>query len=342
MWEHALHRHLKTLLKSIVSLGLCGAFLWLAFRGADVQVFWREMQRADPFWLVLSAGLLILSTLPRAWRWKILMAPIARDISLWRASVAVLIGYAGNNLFPRAGEVARAVAIKKGRDLSISALLATVLVERVLDMFALLLLFGYVLFTNRQEIARVFPWMEGVGLIAFFVSLLLLVLFGVLSAYGDRALCILKRLLGRISQSLADRLIEILRAIFQGMGAVRTTAGYVEITLTTFILYLFYFVSLYLTFLAFRFPDTYGLNLTEALVVMVISTVGVIIPTPGGTGTYHLFCSQALYHLYGVPLSEALAFATVVHGIAYLSFLIFGGPGLLALLLKRSASAPRN
>ena len=335
-----LPRYLKTLFKLAFSLGLCGAFLWTAFRGVNLQVFWQEIRRADAFYLALSGGVLIFSTFPRAWRWKILMGPVAPDISLWRTSVAVLIGYAGNNLFPRAGEVARVLAIRKGRNLPISALLATVVVERALDMFALLLLFGYVLFINRQEIARVFPWMEGVGLIAFLLSMLLLVLFGLLSAYGDRALDILKRPLRRISRPLADRLIVALHAFFQGMGGIRTKAGYLEIALSTVILYAIYILSLYLTFLAFSFPDKYGLNFIQAIVVTVVSTTGVILPTPGGTGTYNLFCSQTLHHLYGVPLSEALALATAVHGIAYLSFLLLGGPGLLGLLIRRSSSGP--
>ncbi len=331
-------QHLKTLFKLIIILGICGAFLWAAFRDVDLHRFWREIQQANPVWLIPTAALIILSNLPRAWRWQILMAPIAPDISLWRTFVAVLIGYAGNNLFPRAGEVARVVAVKQGRDLSTSALLATVLVERVLDLLSLLLLFGVVLFTFRTEIARVFSWMESVSLVAFLASLLLLALFALLSAYGDRALGRLQRILGRLSQSLANRTVEILGSFFQGMDALRTTAGYVEIIASTLLLHAIYVLTAYLPFLAFGFPERYGLDLTAALVVTVISTIGIILPSFGGIGTYHYFCSQTLYHLYGIPLDEAVAFATLFHSIAYLTFLITGGPGLVSLLLHRSRS----
>lgn len=331
-------QHLRTFLKLIFILGFCGIFLWAAFRKVDAQELWTAAHNARPYWLVTVALVLILSNIPRAWRWRILIAPVSREVSTWRLFVALLIGYAGNNVFPRAGEVARVVAVRRDRDLPMGALLATVLVERVLDMLTMLVLFGAVLFVSRSEIARVFPQMEGVGLAVAVVTVLLLVLFGVLSACGERALTAVERILARISPSLAGRAVDILRAFFQGMGGIRTTAGYVEIVAFTVLLNLCYFLAVYLPFLSFGFAERYGLGPAEALVVMVISTVGVILPSLGGIGTYHYFCSQTLHHIYNVPLGEALAFATVVHGIAYFTFLIAGGPGLLSLFWGRNRS----
>jgi uncharacterized protein (TIRG00374 family) len=337
-----LTRYLKTLLKLTLVLGICGAFLWATFRGIDLHRFWQEVQQARPSWLIPTALLLLLSNLPRAWRWQILMAPISRDISLWRTFVAVLIGYAGNNLFPRAGEVARVIAVKQDRDLPISGLLATVVVERIIDMLVLAALFGIALLFFRTEIARIDPRMETAALITLLVSLLLMILFGVLSLYGERTLTVLQRIFGGISHRLADRLVEMMRSFFQGMEAIRTVAGYAEIFISTLLLSGIYILAVYLPFLAFNFPERYGLDLAAALVVMAISTVGIVLPSLGGIGTYHYFCSQSLYHLYGVPLDEAVAFATVLHSIAYLTFLITGGPGLVSLLLRRSRSfAPR-
>lgn len=326
-------RHLKTLLKLTLVLGICGAFLWAAFRGIDLHRFWQEVQQARPSWLILTALLLLLSNLPRAWRWQILMAPISRDISLWRTFVAILIGYAGNNLFPRAGEVARVIAVKQDRDLPTSGLLATVVVERIIDMLVLAALFGIALLFFRTEIARIDPRMETAALITLLVSLLLMVLFGVLSLYGKRTLTVPQRI---FSHRLAERLLEMMRSFFQGMEAIRTVAGYAEIFISTLLLSGIYILAVYLPFLAFNFPERYGLDLAAALVVMAISTVGIALPSLGGIGTYHYFCSQSLYHLYGVPLDEAVAFATVLHSVAYLTFLITGGPGLVRLLLRRN------
>jgi uncharacterized protein (TIRG00374 family) len=329
--------NLKTMIKLLLSLGLTAVFLWAAFRSVDLSLLWGTMSKADPFWLLTCAFLFILAVLPRAWRWQILLRPVASDITLWRISVATLIAYAGNNVFPRAGEIARVMEIKRGRDLSLSAILATVLVERVIDLIALLTLFGAVLFTLREEIGKVFPWMEGVAILAFAGSLLLLVLFGLLSSYGDRALTLVKTWVGKLSQKLAGRLVEILKALFQGLGSVRGTSGYAGILTSSILLNLIYILATYVIFLSFNF-STHQFGIQDALVIMVISTVGVIIPTPGGTGTYHYFCSQALHRLYDIPLAEALAFATVVHGIVFITYLIAGGPSLLRLIFQSKLS----
>jgi len=326
--------NIKSILKLLLSLTLTVVFLWAAFRNVELTLLWNSMKQADLFWLLACVFLFLLAVLPRAWRWQILLKPVAPNVSLWRICIATLIAYAGNNVFPRAGEIARVMEVKRESDSSLSAILATVLVERLIDLIALLTLFGAVLFTLRQEIGRVFPWMEGLALFAFGASMVLLVLFGLLSAYGDRTLATVEKMVGKLSQKLAEKLVEILKALFQGLGSVRGTSGYSGILLSSIVLNFIYVLATYVIFLSFNF-STHQLGFQDALVVMVVSTIGIIIPTPGGTGTYHYFCSQALHRLYEIPLAEALAFATVVHGIVFITYLIAGGPGLLRLLFRQ-------
>lgn len=334
--------NLKLILKFLISLGLAIAFLHTAFQDIDFYTFGQALHKTQPIWLVFSAFFLMVSNFPRAWRWQILMAPVSRKISLRYVFRALLIGYAANNLLPRAGEVARVVSIKQNQDLSGSALLATVLVERVLDMLSLLLLFGVVLFFFRSDIENAFPWMENVSIIASTISILFLILFGILSTYGNQIVHPLRNITGFFSTPLGNRLTEILRAFFLGMGGIRNTTGFLRIVFATILINGIYTLVVYLAFMSFQFPRDFDLNLTAALVVLVISTVGIIIPTPGGTGSYHFFCSQALYKIYKVPKLQALAFATTLHGISYLTFLIFGGPGLLHLLWNRRKAVPEE
>lgn len=326
----------KVFLKLSMSLSLAGLFLWASFRQVNLNQIRGSIEQVDPFWLIVSTVILVLINFVRARRWQVLIAPVSRDVSIWRGWMAIMIGYAGNNLLPRAGEIIRVLALKRGKGLSASALLATVVVERVIDLLGLVLLLAGSLFAFRQELSAVFPWLEGVCLAGFFGSVLLLALFGVLATHGERALKGLDRGLSSISQSLAGKVVSLLRAFFQGMGAIRSKAGYAEIFVSTVILYAGYILVVYLPFLSFDFDQKYGLDFSAALVVTVMATIGIILPTPGGTGTYHYFCSQTLHHLYDVSLAEALAFATVIHGIAYFTFLAIGGPSLLTLLIYPS------
>ena len=329
-------RSLQILLKMVLSLSVAGAFLWAAFGSVDLGELLQTLRQAEVSWMLLTSLLFLVSNLARARRWQILMAPLTREIGLWRAWLAVGIGYAGNNLVPRSGEVARAVAVRRGTSVPMAGVLATVLVERILDLISLLVLFGFVLGFAREQIAQTFPWMERAGLIAFVGALLLLGLFAALSAYGERALPFLEHHTGRISIGLASRLTDILATVFQGMEAVRTPAGYAEIAVTTLALNALYVLTVYVPFLSFGLDAApYNLGFSASVVVLVIATIGVIIPTPGGAGTYHYFCSITLHHLYGVPLTQAVAYATAVHAVAYLTFLCVGGPGLLSLFWHR-------
>jgi glycosyltransferase 2 family protein len=75
----------------------------------------------------------------RTWRWDYMLRPI-KHIPVRRLFPVVVIGYMGNNVYPfRAGEVLRSFVLYKREDVSMSASLATVIVERVFDGLVMLI-----------------------------------------------------------------------------------------------------------------------------------------------------------------------------------------------------------
>ena len=220
---------IKTGLKLGISLGLTGIFLWAAFKNVDLHAMWQTFKTANPTWIMVSGLIGIASCLPRAWRWQILLRPISRDISLKSAFWAILMAYAGNNVFPRAGEVVRAAVIKRDYPVSMSAVLATVVVERLLDTLILLILFGIILFFARDQIATAFPGLESIGFVALPIILLAFVSLGLLSAYGERGVKRVENILGHVAPKLAERIIGILRAFLQGMASIHSFEGYLGI-----------------------------------------------------------------------------------------------------------------
>ena len=328
---------MKNFLKLAASLVLMGTFLWATFRDVNGTLLVEALRTANPLWLLLSAIAIILSGLPRAWRWRILLLPVASNISIRSAFWAVMVAYAGNVVFPRAGEVARALALEKDHPTGISAILATVIVERLLDALTLLIILGVVLFFAREQIGAVFPALEQVALLTLPVILLAFVFLGLLSARGERGLSIFRRLLARFSPRLADGTTHILRSFLQGMRAIHTVEGYAGILVSTLILNSLYLFAMYLPFYSFDLPHKYNLGLFEAMVVMTIATIGFVLPAPGGIGPYHFFCKETLHRFYQVPEVTALAFATSVHAVAIFGFILFGGPPLISLLWHKKA-----
>jgi uncharacterized protein (TIRG00374 family) len=332
----------RTILRVAFSVSLSILFLWYAFRSADLAGLLRAAAGVDLLPLAAGSFILLLTTLPRALRWRILIAPLDPGVPLRTLCQAVLVAYAGNNIFPRAGEVARVLVVRRRTDTGTGALLATVLVERVIDLLTFLFLAGVVSLLMREAFAAAFPGAAGAATGAFYTCLAVLAAFVALAAWGHRGIAPLQRVLSAVSPALADRASGLARSFIEGVAAVRSPSGYAGIAVWTVLINVGYALALYAPIVAFHFDSRYGMGPADALTVMVMATVGIILPAPGGAGTYHYFCSQTLIGLYGVPQEEALAFATVAHAIGYLLFLFAGGPGLLRLLWRDGREQTRS
>lgn len=320
---------LPTALRVSLSLGLTALFLWLAFSSISLDDLLDGLRGAHPQGLVLGVAAMFASNLPRAWRWRVLMKSVAAP-PFTQVLQAVLCGYAANNFVPRSGELTRVLYIR-GEGASGTGLLASVVVERTLDLLSLLAILGVVLLVVQEDVAGAYPWMEGVLLSTTAVAVIAL---AVVAVVGDRAIAFVQTSISRISEQTGARVADLLETFISGLPAVRDPKGYSFIAVSTVLLNICYILSIYFPFSSFGFD----LGLGEAVVVMAIATIGVVIPTPGGTGTYHMFCSQALTRLYGVPNDEALVFATAIHAGVFLMFTATGGPFLLRLLWGRTKS----
>lgn len=125
-------------------------FLWLALRGLHLGDFWGAMQKANYIWLVPAVLVYFIGVWIRAWRWHYLLGPI-KKIPTKTMFPITTIGYMGNNIYPaRAGEVLRAVILKRKEGVSVSASLATIIVERIFDGVVMLAF----VFVNLTELAK--------------------------------------------------------------------------------------------------------------------------------------------------------------------------------------------
>jgi hypothetical protein len=101
-------------------------------------------------------------------------------------------------------------------------------------------------------------------------------------------------------------------------------------------LFLFYSVGIWLMFYLqcyfnlLAFAPTAHLGASAALMVFVFGTLGFVIPSPGGMGTFHALCIAAL-SLYGVNGGDAFSYAN----ISFFTIQIFYNivAGILALIL---------
>ena len=119
--------------------------LWLAVRGVDLESIGPMVMNTKGHMLALAILSTIGTLLVRAFRWRIFL-PEASNVSLADLFLSTSVGLAANNIFPaRLGEIVRAYAIRARSGTSISTALATLVVERVFDLAAVLGALGIVL-----------------------------------------------------------------------------------------------------------------------------------------------------------------------------------------------------
>jgi len=303
-------------------------FLYWAFADINWSDLWNMLQNMSIVWVLAILFTTLLTLLVRGWRWKILMHSFAPQITTLDAATALSICYAANLVVPRSGEAVRALSLYWSRGSPISSVMGTVIIERILDMFWLIALVGMAIFFMQERIAQAFPWLarSTMATLAVFIGILIL-LIGLI--YNRQwTLNQINRQLSRFSQPFAQRITNHIEAFFNGLSSIHSPSVYLKILLSSLLLNTLYILIIYESFASFSFISQYHLDFSDALVIMSISSIGMIIPTPGGAGTYHLFFKQALILLYGIPTEPALACATVVHGLATLLYLFLGGPAL--------------
>jgi len=129
----------------ILGLFISMLFLYFAFRDVSWGDFLQYILGIQYQWLIPAGISVILSFIVRAIRWKMLVAPIQK-VKFDNTFSATMIGYMGNNILPfRLGDLLRAFAFAKDTGIRKSTTLASLLLERILDLMTTLMALGLVL-----------------------------------------------------------------------------------------------------------------------------------------------------------------------------------------------------
>ncbi|OYW00242.1 MAG: hypothetical protein B7X11_04660, partial [Acidobacteria bacterium 37-65-4] len=183
-----------------LTIALLGWFL----HGVNFRGLGRALANAH-LGLIGAAVLVTLQTYTfRAWRWQALLAPIG-GASFRNSFRITVIGFTASNLLPgRLGEVLRPYLVSKVEPVSAAAALATVLIERLLDLGTVMLLFGVFLMTTTLDVGPDVKW---AGLVASVVAVIALagLVFG-----GGRPET-LRRIADVVAAWLPARLSEVAR-----------------------------------------------------------------------------------------------------------------------------------
>jgi len=330
-----LKKQILQIVRFLVFLSIALFLLYLAFKGIDLSQVWTDLKHARYGWLLLTLPLGLLSHIFRAWRWNLLIEPLGYKPPLAHTFYAVLSGYLANLALPRMGEVVRCGSLTKTDKVPFDSLLGTVIVERIVDLLMLIFLmiltfFIRIRFFGEFFISHVFRPLAAKfsGLLSHTLTLVIIAALGVVTAV------LLKIFWKKIRHiGIVTKIRDFVIGMIDGIRTIARMKHNKAFLLSTFLTWLMYFLTSWLVL--FMLPETSGMSPVDGLFLLVVGSIGMVIPVQGGIGAYHWIVSSALT-LYGISRETGLATATLAHESQTLLILLAGAFSMIMVVLLKN------
>ena len=321
----------KDILKLILSLGITGYILYNSSKTTDWNQIWEALKSFKYEWILLSILLSLFSHSLRAYRWAMLLGTQGPRPSTWTSFLAVMVCYLGNTAIPRLGEVARCTIMKKEENIPVTFSLGTVITDRLLDLFMLMLFTMFLLAMQFNLLKSYFsqfidnklpflitlwPYLILAGIIG-----LLLILFVIRKSKKEDNP-------NSVYFKIKQKTIELI----SGVKAIKNVENPLGFWLSTLGIWALYFAMLYV--ISFGYVPTAELSLMAGIAVLVMGSLGMAAPVNNGIGAYQALVASILV-IYGISHNDGYVFAVVSHGSQVVSVIIFGFLSLLILNFRK-------
>lgn len=229
-------------------------------------------------WIWVFASFLFgyIATALRGLRWNIMLEPMGYTVRNWWAIHAVAFGYCMNNLIPRSGELARCTLLNRTDQVPVNKLIGTVLLERIVDIIFLGTLVFLAFILEHEAFNSIFAEADGNK------GRLLLILLGA-AVMAFAAFLYALRFFEHIP--FIKKVREFFLGMMDGLKSI--------FRLKRQLLFWFYSIGIWFFWLLMTFTSLKALDQTSAMTLrqtvffMAASSLGMMVPTPGGAGAFH-------------------------------------------------------
>lgn len=282
---------------------------------------------ANFFWILMVLVAYVFSNISRAIRWHMLLKPLGYRPKYRNSFFTIILGYFANLGLPRVGEVVRAATFSKYENIPVEKTMGTIVVDRAVDVLSLFTALGLVFLFEYDKIWSFLSENMGDGNSS--KSLWEYTWFQAFAIIGIFSLAAVFMMRKKIQQTnFYQKAIKILRGFWEGMKSIKKVDKPLLFVFHSVNIWFMYFMMTYLCF--FAFTPTAGLAPMAALMVFVFGAFGILIPSPGGMGTFHFLAIQALA-MYGVSGGDAFSFANILFFSVQLGCNVI--VGIVALIL---------
>jgi glycosyltransferase 2 family protein len=335
----------RKILKFLLFFGVGATILTLLFRNLNAgfreDCWLKGISEADcsltdkllydfstikPVWILLVVAAFTVSNICRALRWQMLHEPLGHRIRFANSLLTTLLGYFANLGLPRMGEVVRAGSLARYERIPLQKVMGTLIIDRLMDFISLSLVIGLAFLFEGDTLLRFFSQQSGNGGGSLLQNPWVLSGLGLCLLAGVAAWIFMAKL---SALPVVKKMMSVFQGLLEGVRSVfRLRQPGLFLVYSVGVWAMFYF-QVYFGFKAF--PPTEHLGFGAALMVFVFGTLGFVIPSPGGMGTYHALAMVGLA-LYGVKSGDAFSYANISFFTIQIFYNVVAGVSALILL----------
>jgi uncharacterized protein (TIRG00374 family) len=279
---------LKSILTIVISLAFAGFFLWFALKGLDFKVIQKSLAKANYWWVLFAACFGVSAYWFRAIRWNLMLEPMGHNISNSNSLWSISFGYLMNLTIPRSGEVARATALYGVEKVPVDQSFGTIILERVVDLICMIAFLGLTLIFKGDAIYSFYK-NSGINFnpnkILLIVSILIV---------GTVLFFVFKKRFANIP--FLNKIINFIDGIFQGLTSIFKLKQKGKFILYTLGIWISYYFAAYLV--CFALPETSNFTFADGFLIIVVGTLGMMVPASGGIGAFNLAMKYGFMALF--------------------------------------------
>jgi glycosyltransferase 2 family protein len=297
----------------------------------------REISEANYLWVFLAVLGEIIFLLIRVARWKIILAPLEKKISNWSLLKATVVSFAISGVAPaKLGEVARPVFLSRWEGIPLTTSVASIALERGLDLIAIIILwFLFLVFGTGDISPESKPYMDALNAVSLTIFILGVIFIFALLWFARKRKSFKEMSEGSSFLSKSPILGKLVHHFFvfaEGLQSFQKKRMIALLLLVSVLAWGTVSLTCYFA------PKAVGIDLpkSSALLILVLVSIGASLPTPGGVGGVHKAIWIALVVFYGLPEDNAVSAALLGHAVMFLPSIIWGGLYLLFGRIKFS------
>lgn len=320
--------------------------MWFALKGMEFKKIAGYFSKANYLWVFAASIFGILAYWFRAVRWNLLLEPMGYEISISNSFWTISFGYLMNLTIPRSGELARSTALFGVENVPVEKSFGTIILERVVDLICMMGFLGLTLIFKYKAFVAFYDYVtkqkEQSGVESS--NSKLYIVAGIFAVFAILFFLFRKKL----SQfSIYQKVIDFGKGIIHGLTSIFKMKQKGKFIAYTLGIWVSYYLAAYLV--CFALPETSQFTFADGFFIIVVGTLGMMVPASGGIGAFHFALKigiMALFLSMGKNPEEGgevgLSYAFISHTMQLVIMLVMGVIAIPVLAKARNAAVKRK